>query len=84
MSLQDSLTSSGQGKANWNSRRPLFLVCAGLGGEPLPVWASLLQPASNPVCRLQSAKGIHSLSVVWGPGGPKPSSEGCRLACPAV
>ena len=32
MSPQDSLTSTRQDKANWNSRRPLFLACARFGG----------------------------------------------------
>ena len=33
MSPQDSLTSTRQDKANWNSRRPLFLSGALFGGE---------------------------------------------------
>lgn len=84
MSPQDSLTSTRQGKANWNSRRPLSLVCARIVGEPVPVWPSLPQPASPCVQAAKRLKGLfHGLQS----GAVAAPSLALRIAwlacCPA-
>lgn len=72
MSLQDSLTSTRQGRANGNSGRPLFLVCARFEGEPLPVWPSLCSPPDTLCAGSEALKGVF---IIYGLGPWLPSAS---------
>lgn len=83
MSLQDSLTSSRQGKANWHSRRPLFLcalcvLCAlaGCAGSPA---CCLAQPAA--ACVLPRVQAARCLRDAFLPRYPQPGPAAPSLNC---
>lgn len=62
MSLQDSLTSTTQGKANWNSRSSLSRGCARFEGDPCLPGPASCSPPPTPRAGSKALKGrFHDL-----------------------